>query len=173
MSATGPGHEGLGEQEPLEELFGAVFDLADEIASRISRDDVEARLRRTLQEAGHDQEQEPARTAARQGQAGTSTSRAAYSPTSEPSGKLGAAINLPDDAAAPPGETDWLEALAERIEQAKQGRRDGDLLMTISRLHRAEVLCQEALAHAVEEARAAGKTPKEIAIFAGEEDEDA
>jgi cell division inhibitor SepF len=39
------------EQEPLEELFGAVFDLADQIASRIGPDEVEARLRRTLREA--------------------------------------------------------------------------------------------------------------------------
>jgi hypothetical protein len=34
----------------LEELFGIVFDLAGEVASRISRDHVEAGLRRALRE---------------------------------------------------------------------------------------------------------------------------
>ena len=65
MSASGPGHDGPDEQESLEELFGTVFDLAGEIASRISQDQVEARLRRTLQAAGRHQEEEPARKAAR------------------------------------------------------------------------------------------------------------
>ena len=46
MSASGPGYDGPDEQESLEELFGTVFDLAGEIASRISQDQVEARLRR-------------------------------------------------------------------------------------------------------------------------------
>lgn len=63
MSVSGPGHDGPVEQEPLEELFGTVFDLAGEIASRISRDQVEARLRRTLEEAAHHQEPRPARKA--------------------------------------------------------------------------------------------------------------
>jgi RNA polymerase sigma factor (sigma-70 family) len=58
------------EQEPLEELFVTVFELAGEIASRISQDQVEARLRRALQEAGYRQEEEPAPKAARQGGAG-------------------------------------------------------------------------------------------------------
>ena len=65
MSASGPGHDGLDEQESLEELFGTVFGLAGEIASRISQDQVEARLRRTLQAAGRRQEEEPARKATR------------------------------------------------------------------------------------------------------------
>jgi RNA polymerase sigma factor (sigma-70 family) len=65
MSASGPGHDGPDEQESLEELFGTVFGLAGEIASRISQDQVEARLRRTLQAAGRRQEEEPARKAAR------------------------------------------------------------------------------------------------------------
>jgi RNA polymerase sigma factor (sigma-70 family) len=65
MSASGPGYDGPDEQESLEELFGTVFDLAGEIASRISQDQVEARLRRTLQAAGRHQEEEPARKAAR------------------------------------------------------------------------------------------------------------
>lgn len=172
MSASGPGHDGPGEQEPLEELFGTVFDLAGEIASRISRDDVEARLRRTLEEAGHHQEQEPARTAARQDRAGTSTSRAAYSPMSEPSGMLGAAMNLPDDVASPPGETDWLEAVIDHLQKARQSRIAADPLMAISHLYQGEELYPRALAQAVEEAREAGKTWKEIAIFAGEKDED-
>src|SRR5580704_10879933 len=38
--------------ESWEKLFGTVFDLAGQIASRIGPDEVEARLRRTLQEAG-------------------------------------------------------------------------------------------------------------------------
>jgi hypothetical protein len=38
-------------QEPLEELFGTVFDLAGEVVSHISPAEVEARLRRVLQEA--------------------------------------------------------------------------------------------------------------------------
>ena len=65
MSASGPGYDGPDEQESLEELFGTVFGLAGEIASRISQDQVEARLRRTLQAAGRRQEAEPARKAAR------------------------------------------------------------------------------------------------------------
>jgi RNA polymerase sigma factor (sigma-70 family) len=65
MSASGPGYDGPDEQESLEELFGTVFALAGEIASRISQDQVEARLRRTLQAAGRHQEKEPARKAAR------------------------------------------------------------------------------------------------------------
>jgi RNA polymerase sigma factor (sigma-70 family) len=65
MSASGPGYDGPDEQESLEELFGTVFGLAGEIASRISQDQVEARLRRTLQAAGRRQEHEPARRAAR------------------------------------------------------------------------------------------------------------
>jgi hypothetical protein len=52
VSASGPEHDGPDERESLEELFGTVFDLADQIARRISRGQVEARLRRTLQEAG-------------------------------------------------------------------------------------------------------------------------
>ena len=65
MNASGPGHDGPDEQESLVELFGTVFDLAGEIASRISQDQMEARLRRTLQAAGRHQEEEPARKAAR------------------------------------------------------------------------------------------------------------
>jgi RNA polymerase sigma factor (sigma-70 family) len=40
------------EHEALEELFGSVFDLAGQVTARISRDQVEARLRRVLREAG-------------------------------------------------------------------------------------------------------------------------
>ena len=65
MSASGPGYDGPDEQESLEELFGTVFDLAGEIASRIGQDQVEARLRRTLRAAGRHREEEPARKAAR------------------------------------------------------------------------------------------------------------
>ena len=65
MSASGPGYDGPDEQESLEELYGTVFGLAGEIASRISQDQVETRLRRTLQAAGRHQEEEPARKAAR------------------------------------------------------------------------------------------------------------
>jgi RNA polymerase sigma factor (sigma-70 family) len=66
MSASGPGYDGPDEQESLEELFGTVFGLAGEIASRISQDQVEARLRRTLQAVGRRQEEEEAaRQAAR------------------------------------------------------------------------------------------------------------
>ena len=71
MSASGPGYDGPDEQESLEELFGTVFDLAGEIASRISQDQMEARLRRTLQAAGRHQEEEPARKAARRDPEGT------------------------------------------------------------------------------------------------------
>ena len=39
------------DQAPLEGLFGTVFDLADQIASRIGPDEIEMRLRRTLREA--------------------------------------------------------------------------------------------------------------------------
>ena len=54
MSASDdPVRDGPDEQEPLEELFGTVFDLAGQVASRISPDEIEARLRRTLQEEGH------------------------------------------------------------------------------------------------------------------------
>ena len=65
MSASGPGYDGPDEQESLEELFGTVFGLAEEIASRISQDQVEASLRRALQAAGRHQEGAPARMAAR------------------------------------------------------------------------------------------------------------
>jgi RNA polymerase sigma factor (sigma-70 family) len=51
MSCSGPAHYGPDEHEPLKELFGTVFDLADEIASRTSPDEVEDRLRRTLESA--------------------------------------------------------------------------------------------------------------------------
>ena len=66
MSASGPVHDGPihdgpiydgavhgspSQPEPLEELFGTVFDLAGEIASRIGPDEVEARLHRTLRAA--------------------------------------------------------------------------------------------------------------------------
>jgi RNA polymerase sigma factor (sigma-70 family) len=51
MSASGPVHDGPNQHEPLEELFGCVFDLAGQIASRISPDEVEARLTRTLRAA--------------------------------------------------------------------------------------------------------------------------
>jgi RNA polymerase sigma factor (sigma-70 family) len=51
MSASGPVHDGPNQHEPLEELFGCVFDLAGQIASRISPAQVEARLHRTLEEA--------------------------------------------------------------------------------------------------------------------------
>jgi hypothetical protein len=60
MSASGLGPDGPAKQESLEKLFGTVFGLAEEIASQITRDHVETRLRRTLQEAGHHQEEKPA-----------------------------------------------------------------------------------------------------------------
>ena len=41
------------DREPLEGLFGTNFDLADQVASRITPDEIEARLRHTIQEAGH------------------------------------------------------------------------------------------------------------------------
>jgi RNA polymerase sigma factor (sigma-70 family) len=77
MSASGPGYEGPDEQESLEELFGTVFGLAGEIASRIGQDQVEARLRRTLQAAGRHQEEEPARKAARRDPEGAGPGTAA------------------------------------------------------------------------------------------------
>jgi DNA-binding NarL/FixJ family response regulator len=54
MSASDdPVHDGPADQERLEDLFGTVFGLADQFASRISSAEVEVRLRRTLQEANH------------------------------------------------------------------------------------------------------------------------
>jgi len=53
MSASGPRRDDPNGQERLEELFGTVFDLAGKIAPRVSPDETEARLRRTLQEASH------------------------------------------------------------------------------------------------------------------------
>jgi RNA polymerase sigma factor (sigma-70 family) len=50
MSASNPTPDQ--QNESLDELFGSVFDLAGQIASRITRDEVEARLRRTFREAG-------------------------------------------------------------------------------------------------------------------------
>jgi len=47
----------LSEQEPLEDLFQAVFGLADELASAIGRDEIEARLRRTFREAAQARDQ--------------------------------------------------------------------------------------------------------------------
>jgi RNA polymerase sigma-70 factor (sigma-E family) len=41
-----------GEQEPLGELFGAVFDLAGQAVSRLSPEEVNARLRRIVRKAG-------------------------------------------------------------------------------------------------------------------------
>lgn len=49
--AQDPGQDGPDQQEPLAELLGAVFDLADEVTSAISPEEVAARLRRTLQES--------------------------------------------------------------------------------------------------------------------------
>jgi len=69
MSASGPAHDDPGERESLEELFGSVIGLAGQIASRISRDRVEARLRRMLAEAGYRQEAVPAGEATRPGPA--------------------------------------------------------------------------------------------------------
>jgi RNA polymerase sigma factor (sigma-70 family) len=60
MSASGPVSNDPAGQEPLEELFGTVFDLADTIASRISADKVEMRLRHTLRKAGRRPEEVPA-----------------------------------------------------------------------------------------------------------------
>ena len=65
MSASGPVSNDPAGQEPLEELFGTVFDLADTIASRISADKVEMRLRHTLRKAGHRPEEVPAGPAIR------------------------------------------------------------------------------------------------------------
>src|SRR2546429_251016 len=62
MSASGPRYDGPDEQESLEELFGTVFDLAGEIGSRISQDQVEATLRRTPRAPGRHQEEAPAWT---------------------------------------------------------------------------------------------------------------
>jgi glycosyltransferase involved in cell wall biosynthesis len=42
------------EQESLEDLFGTVFELADQLTSRISPAEIEARLQRTLQEANRE-----------------------------------------------------------------------------------------------------------------------
>src|ERR1700722_13907461 len=50
-AADGPARNGPEDQEPLEELLGTVFDLADRIASKIPAGEVEARLRRTIQGA--------------------------------------------------------------------------------------------------------------------------
>lgn len=69
MSASGLGPDSPVKQEPLENMFGTVFGLADEIASQITRDHVETRLRRTLQEAGHQQEEKPAGNAEQRGRA--------------------------------------------------------------------------------------------------------
>jgi tetratricopeptide (TPR) repeat protein len=60
MSASGPVNDGPDEQESLEKLFGTVFDLATEVAWRISPDEIEAKLRRTLREAGRRPEGMPA-----------------------------------------------------------------------------------------------------------------
>jgi hypothetical protein len=40
-------------QEPLADLFSDIFRLANQVSSRISQDDVEARLRRVLRRSGH------------------------------------------------------------------------------------------------------------------------
>ena len=65
MSASGPVRDGPSGQERMEELFGSVFDLADKIAPRVSPNEVEARLRRTLQEAHRDPGGMPAEPTAR------------------------------------------------------------------------------------------------------------
>jgi RNA polymerase sigma factor (sigma-70 family) len=49
MSASNPAPDQ--QNESLDELFGSVFDLAGQIASRITGDEIETRLRCTLQEA--------------------------------------------------------------------------------------------------------------------------
>jgi Cyclic nucleotide-binding domain len=49
-----PARDNEDEQETWKDLFGSVFDLADEVTSRISPDEIEKRLRRTLRKAtGH------------------------------------------------------------------------------------------------------------------------
>lgn len=56
-------HDGLDEQDALADLFGTVFDLAGQVASQISPGEVDARLRRTLHQAGHDPDQDQAQRA--------------------------------------------------------------------------------------------------------------
>jgi len=75
MSGSDPVHDGPREQEPLEELFGSVFDLADRIASRISPDTVETRLRRTLRDVGQRPGETPAGQPDRTVQIGKSPAR--------------------------------------------------------------------------------------------------
>ena len=65
MSASGPVSNDPAGQEPLEELFGTVFDLADTIVSRIGADKVEMRLRHTLRKAGRRPGEVPAGPAIR------------------------------------------------------------------------------------------------------------
>ena len=65
MSASGPVSNDPAGQEPLEELFGTVFDLAGAIASRIAADKVEMRLRHTLRKAGGRREEVSARPTTR------------------------------------------------------------------------------------------------------------
>ena len=66
--AKDPGQDGPDQQEPLAEMLGAVFDLADEVTSAISPEEVAARLRRALQEAaGEATAPVPATTSARPG----------------------------------------------------------------------------------------------------------
>ena len=65
MSASGPGRDDPNGQERLEELFGTVFDPVGKIAPRASPDEIEARLRRPLQEASHHPGGMPAEQAVR------------------------------------------------------------------------------------------------------------
>ena len=53
MSGSGPVRDDPNGPERMEELFGNAFDLASKIAPRVGPDEVDARLRRTLQEASH------------------------------------------------------------------------------------------------------------------------
>ncbi len=70
MSASGPVRDGPSGQERLEELFGSVFDLAGKTAPRVSPNEVEARLCRTIQEAGRHPGGMPAEPTARRFRAG-------------------------------------------------------------------------------------------------------
>jgi transcriptional regulator with XRE-family HTH domain len=60
-------HDGLDEQDALADLFETVFDLAGQVASRISPGEVDAMLGRTLREAGPDRDQDQAQRARRRG----------------------------------------------------------------------------------------------------------
>ena len=152
MSASGPVRDGPSGQERMEELFGSVFDLADKIAPRVSPNEVEARLRRTLQEAGRHPGGMPAEPTARRFRTGEVPPLAGgYTDRPDTAHGIvdtlvpGSTVALVPDPASAEGPSNWLGACGKTqiaVIIAESLWRSGaiDALIWIAATNRASVL---------------------------------